>query len=107
MQHFFDIGANTGQTFDDYLLKGDGFDGATIWCFEPSPRHTSALRTRCDFLLTTGHNWRINVCPFGLLDYTGWKRLFEKQDPRGDSFFSELYLCGHYVPNQETSIGLY
>ena len=36
--HFFDIGANIGQTFDDFLTKTTAFDGWDVWCFEPSPR---------------------------------------------------------------------
>ena len=41
--HFFDVGANVGQTFDDYLTKQPRFDGCHVWCFEPSPRHFVAL----------------------------------------------------------------
>jgi len=104
MIHFFDIGANIGQTFDDYLLQTAAFDGGTIWCFEPSPRHISALREKCEQMATAGHHWRINICPFGLSDRTGWQRVFEKNDPRGDSFFSELYLNQHYIDNRETSV---
>jgi len=107
VRHFFDIGANAGQTFDDYLCKGGGFDGATIWCFEPSPRHLGALHEKCELMSRTDHNWRINICSFGLLDRTGWTRVFEKRDPRGDSIFPELYLGNQYIENRETSLGTF
>lgn len=103
MKHFFDVGANIGQTFDDFLLRGDGFDGATIWCFEPSPRHLSQLRTRLSALAAdTVHNWFIHLCPFGLSDGGGLLRLHEKIDPRGDSFHENLFLQGYSVPNMES-----
>lgn len=106
MKHFFDIGANIGQTFDDHLLKGRGCDGWTIWCFEPSPRHLSELRIKCDQMAETDHDWKINLCPFAIGGVFIWRRLFEKNDPKGDSFHSELFLQGNHVPNRETSVSV-
>lgn len=108
MRHFFDIGANIGQTFDDYLLKGDGFDGATIWCFEPSPRHLSQLRERLyDFAIDQNHKWKINLCPFGLGERNTWRPIHEKEDPRGDSFYADLYLGEkHIVDRSDARIGV-
>lgn len=100
MKHFFDVGANIGQTFDDFLLKGDGFDRSTIWCFEPSPRHISQLRERLiELAKDEVHKWIIKLCPFGLTFGDSLIRMEEKNDPRGDSFFKDLYLQGKYIDN--------
>lgn len=88
MNHFFDIGANVGQTFDDFLLKTNEYDGWHVWCFEPSARHIPALLERTAAL---SDRFTIHVCAFGLSDQTGPFEFYEKIDPRGDSF--EHYLA--------------
>jgi FkbM family methyltransferase len=86
MNHFLDIGANVGNTFDMYLLKTNEYDGYHIWCFEPSPRHISALRQRCREIMShNDHNFTITVCPFALSDYTGYAQVYETVDTLGDS----------------------
>src|SRR5882757_10487405 len=87
MNHFFDVGANCGQTFDDFLCPTTEFDGWHIWCFEPSPRHLPALMEKCS---SVADRFKISICPFGLWDYNGIRKLWEKDDPRGDSFGEHL-----------------
>src|SRR6266700_5424283 len=83
MNHFFDVGANIGQTFDDFLCPTKDFDGWTIWCFEPSPRHLPGLIERVS---KERNRFSIKICPFGLWAATAIVRLFEKNDEQGDSF---------------------
>ena len=87
MKHFIDIGSNTGQTFTEFLSKTTEYDGWTIWCFEPSPRHLPGLiRTAAEHC----HRYTIKIFPFGIGGQAGIARLFEKDDPRGDSFHDKL-----------------
>lgn len=90
MNHFFDIGANIGQTFDWYLLKTHDFDGWDVWCFEPSPRNTIQLLDRVRRLDKRFH---VHVCPFGVAGKYEVARMYENQNPIGDSFF-EHYTAG-------------
>lgn len=92
MRHFLDVGANSGQTFDWYLLKTDWYDGWHIWCFEPSVRHLQTLRSRClEIMDNNSHNFTITVCPFALSDFTGYTKLFETHDHLGDSLINTGY----------------
>lgn len=85
-RHFFDVGANVGQTFDDYLLpRAAELTDTVIWCFEPSPRHLPALMAK---VATLGLD--VRICPFGLGGKTATPVFFQKDDPRGDSFSSYL-----------------
>ncbi|MDE1170863.1 MAG: FkbM family methyltransferase [Verrucomicrobium sp.] len=96
--HFFDVGANVGQTFDDFLLNHPQFDGWDIWCFEPSPRHVPALIEKARALTS---RYRIHICPFGLRGRSGPQTFFQKDDERGDSF--ESYLASdHETVNLDT-----
>ena len=83
MNHFFDIGANVGQTFDDFLTSSGHFDDWHIWCFEPSPRHVPALMAKA---ATLRDRYRIHICPFGVRGKTTIADFYPKDDPRGDSF---------------------
>jgi FkbM family methyltransferase len=89
MIHFFDGGANIGQTFGDYIVHRPELLGAKVWCFEPSPRNLA------DLLVTTdGHSslYDITVCPFALLDRQKTIEFYEKVgDPRGDSLNEKLW----------------
>jgi FkbM family methyltransferase len=87
MNHFFDVGANIGQTFDDFLVKQTAFDGWCIWCFEPSPRHVPALMEKA---ASVSSRYRVFVCPFGLRGNGAVMNFFQKDDARGDSFESFL-----------------
>ena len=94
-RHFFDVGANTGQTFDAFLAKDRQYDGWRVWCFEPSPRHLPELMTKAQ---QYGSLYDIQLCPFGLRGEAGILPLHQKSDTRGDSF--EPYLgVGAEVPN--------
>jgi FkbM family methyltransferase len=99
MNHFFDVGANTGQTFDKFLLKTNDYDGWKIWCFEPSPRNMNGLvetARRVTAWPEKGvHDFDVVVCPFGLWDKAGSFSFYEKSDAldpwgkengEGDSF---------------------
>jgi FkbM family methyltransferase len=86
MNHFFDIGANTGQTFDWYLLKTNEYDGWHVWCFEPSMQNISALRKRClEIISDNTHKFKITLCPFGLSNQTFFPSIHETVDTLGDS----------------------
>lgn len=84
---FLDIGANVGQTFDDFLSKDPKYDGWDVWCFEPSPRHLSGLMETSS---RYRDRYKIHICPFGVSDENGLCLLYQKTDPRGDSFHYEL-----------------
>lgn len=86
MKHFLDVGANTGQTFGDFLLSRGEFDGATVWCFEPSPRHVQALMARVAEVRQ--RYAAVEVCAYGLGATTGEAVFYLKDDPRGDSFWA-------------------
>ena len=94
MNHFFDVGANAGQTFADFLNQTADYNGWTVWCFEPSPRHLAGL------LQTAAKHaarYDIRICPFGLAEKGGLARFYEKVDPRGDSLVGDFV-----VPNKES-----
>lgn len=89
MKHFFDIGANVGQTFDDYLDPRPEYkDGWRIWCFEPSPRHVPALMDRARRASADGY--LVTVCPFAIGGAHNFARFYQKDDPRGDSLHEYL-----------------
>lgn len=87
MIQFLDCGANVGQTFTDFLCHNKRYDGCSVWCFEPSPRHVPELmQTANQFRM----RYDIRICPFGITGETGVQEFYEKDDPRGDSFESHL-----------------
>lgn len=89
MRHFFDGGAHVGQVFN-WLPQDPRYAEHHIWCFEPSPRHLTALRNRCVNAAMLNRRM-ITLCPFALSNRTGWSPLHEKQDHFGDSIFRDLY----------------
>jgi len=95
--HFFDVGANTGQTFGAYLSQLPEYNGWTVWCFEPSPRHFTALLNESKAF---SDRYKIKVCPFGLADKTAACTIFEKTDPQGDSLSETLTMGYGIVPNE-------
>jgi FkbM family methyltransferase len=98
MNHFFDIGANIGQTFDQFLCRTNEYDGWTIWCFEPSPRHLAQLLAKAQEQRT---RFIIKICPFGFHGEPGTVRFYEKTDARGDSFYETLTMGYGVVPNAD------
>lgn len=86
-RHFLDVGANVGQTFTDFLNPRPEYDGWSVWCFEPSPRHLPALMEAAYY---QSDRYEVHVCPFGMRDDYSIERFFQKDDARGDSFEDEL-----------------
>ena len=103
MKHFLDVGANIGQTFDDFLLKTTDFDGAHVWCIEASPRHVPALMEKAK---QHAQRFKVHVCPFGLADKTSILPFYQKDDERGDSF-SRLLGSDKWTENLETGYELH
>jgi FkbM family methyltransferase len=87
MNHFFDIGANAGQTFDNFLVKTEEYDGWTVWCFEPSPRHFTSLLETVRRYRT---RYQIIICPFAVTEQSGFFTLYEKVDSQGDSLIEDF-----------------
>ncbi len=88
MNHFFDVGANIGQTFAQFLIpNGYDYEKWIVWCFEPSPRHQVELLKKAQEL----SQFTIKICPFGLSNRSEWIRFFEKDMPLGDSFDENNY----------------
>lgn len=81
--HFLDVGANIGQTFTEFLCHDAKYDGWTVWCFEPSPRHLPELMKTAEMFR---HRYHVKICPFGIAGETGFRTFHPKDDPRGDSF---------------------
>lgn len=79
--YFYDGGANTGQTFEWYLLKGD-FASHHVVCFEPSPRNLSALAATCRAM--RGRFASVRIVP-AALGKPGLHRFYEGKTPMGDS----------------------
>ena len=102
VKHFLDVGANIGQTFDDFLNKTTAFDGQHVWCLEPSPRHVPALMAAADKLR---QRYKIHVCPFGLSDQTTLAKFYQKDDDKGDSLAQFLY-ADHETKNIEVGYEL-
>ncbi len=110
MNHFFDVGANTGNTFWKFLLKTNDYDGWKIWCFEPSPRNMHGLLETVNRITSWPekdvHNFEVVVCPFGLWDSDGVFSFYEKSDAldpfgrengEGDSF-KENWITNNKAP---------
>lgn len=101
MNHFFDVGANIGQTFTDYLVGNKNHDGWKIWCFEPSVRHLPQLVAQIEAVKT---RYSVVLCPFGISGESTTAQFYPKIDPRGDSFEQYLY-CNPPTPVVNLSAG--
>lgn len=86
MKHFLDVGANNGSTFDRFLCKTQDFDGAKVWCFEPSPRSWATLSEKAHEL---GYRFDITLCPFGLGGETGVFPFYQQRESEGDTFIAQ------------------
>ena len=80
-QFFYDCGANTGQTFEWFLLPGK-FARHHVVCFEPSPRNLSALAETCRAMNSRFSSVRIVPAALGR---PGLHRFYEGKTPMGDS----------------------
>jgi FkbM family methyltransferase len=103
MKHFFDVGANIGQTFKYYLNSRPSYDGCTVWCIEPSPRHLAELLQTAR---EQSQRYIINVCPFGLGGGSASRRFYTKDDARGDSF-QEYLATDHETQNVSDGYSIY
>lgn len=82
--YFYDGGANIGQTFEWYLLKGPFADHHVV-CFEPSPRNLSALAATCRAMQSRFQSVRIVPAALGL---PGLHAFYEGKTPMGDSLLA-------------------
>ena len=82
--YFYDGGANTGQTFEWYLLKGSFADHHVV-CFEPSPRNLSALAVTCRAMERRFQSVRLVPAALGL---PGLRPFYEGKTPMGDSLLA-------------------
>lgn len=82
MKHFFDVGSNTGTTFDWLQTQPHDYSDHVIWCFEPSPRHFAALIEK---VKSVRAKYNVFICPFAIAGKTAFRRCLEKDDPQGDS----------------------
>lgn len=80
-QYFYDCGANTGQTFEWFLLPGQ-FAQYHVVCFEPSPRNLSALAATCRAMRDRFASVRLVPAAVGR---PGLQRFYEGKTPMGDS----------------------
>ena len=101
--HFLDVGANVGQTFTDFLNLHTEYDGWTVWCFEPSPRHLPALM---EAAYHQSDRYEVHVCPFGMRGAYSILPFFQKDDCRGDSFSDDL-ASDHKTENLKTKYYLH
>ena len=118
-QYFYDCGANTGQTFEWFLLPGQ-FTRHHIVCFEPSPRNLSALAETCRAMNDRFSSVRIVPAALGR---PGLQRFYEGKTPMGDSLLTERashtslqievptisladYLHTHTTPDDDVQIKL-
>lgn len=85
MKHFFDIGANAGNTFERFLLKTNEFDGQRVWCFEPSPQSWAQLQKVAEQM---SKRFKITLCPFGI-GLMGAFPFYRQQESEGDSFIPD------------------
>lgn len=88
--HFFDIGANCGNTFDLFLNQTQKYHGWKVWCFEPSPKHMNNLLNKA---IQVSNKFNVVVCPFGLSGKTEVVPFYEMvNNTVSDSFIqSGLY----------------
>ena len=86
MRYFYDVGANVGQTFDQYVLPGN-FGDTWVYAFEPSPRHLSALRAKADLVMRLAPRpiAGVTIVPAALGRLLGLQRLYEKTTLLSDS----------------------
>ncbi len=98
-RHFFDIGANVGQTFDWLATRPHSYKDHIVWCFEPSPRHFAALIAKANEQAKLGY--KIRLCTFGLSGKSQVVPLFEKDDPLGDSLHE--WTASDHTPENNTA----
>lgn len=84
VKQFVDVGANTGQTFDLFLLPHlEQYADYHVVCVEPSPRHLAALLTRVAQVQSKFAS--VTVLPFALGAQYNIAPFYEKNGPLADS----------------------
>jgi FkbM family methyltransferase len=91
LNYFFDVGANVGQTFDWHLCPTTQYDGWSVLCFEPSPRHLGSLLEKAAKM---SGRYRVTVLPVAFGADPGVQNLYEKVDPKGDSLMAATWMGG-------------
>jgi FkbM family methyltransferase len=87
-KHFFDIGANDGNTFDLFLNGSDKYKNWNVWCFEPSAKHFASLLNAAT---RNSDKFNITVCPFGLGGKTEILQFHEMiNNTVSDSLFTDV-----------------
>jgi len=85
--HFFDIGANEGNTFELFLNDHPQYLNWNVWCFEPSPRNQKKL---LESVKNNDNNYNITICPFGLAGKTTSLPFYQMSNSnQADSFIKE------------------
>ena len=83
MNHFFDVGAHNGSTFDRYIVA-NVVKGDRVWCFEPSPECWPSLLAT---IAKHEEQYNITMLPFALSGKWGVHRLYRRVDSEGNSVF--------------------
>lgn len=84
MKYFFDVGANVGQTFTEFLMKDPTWADYHVVCIEPSPRFWPALITTAE---RYGHHFRgVTVITAAITaGGQGLAPFYQKTQPLADS----------------------
>ena len=86
--HFLDIGANIGDTFGLFLNNNPKYNGCTVWCFEPSPKHYNELLQNAR---AASGLYNVVVCPFGVGGKTELLPFYEMvNNTSSDSLFRDV-----------------
>lgn len=84
MKYFFDVGANVGQTFPEFLMKHPAWKDYHVVCIEPSPRFWPALIAATE---RYGHHFQgVTVITAAITgDRPGLAPFYQKTQPLADS----------------------
>lgn len=97
--YFFDVGAHTGETFDQYLMLDAKYDGWNVFCFEPSPRNFAQLLAKASEM---AGRYNVVICPFGLARNNSTRILYEKRDSSEDAIYEDTWVGERYATNKYT-----
>lgn len=100
-KHFFDIGANDGNTFDLFLNEHQEYYGWNVWSFEPSPKHMNSLLNKAR---QVSGKFNVIVCPFGLAGKTQCIPFYEMVNNTCSDSFIETGLFATKDPNPQYNI---
>lgn len=100
-KHFFDIGANDGNTFDLFLNQHEEYHGWNVWSFEPSPKHMNSLLSKAR---QVSGRFNVIVCPFGLSGKTECIPFYEMVNNTCSDSFIESGLFATKDPSPKYNI---